>query len=145
MDGPYVDAIPELAENIISKESAAFVDIIHTNGAFEPCVVCTECKWEKELSELSKVAHSQVGNNPSTGTHGLLPRRRQCSAWLHLWSGRDAWRFVNLSEADSLSSAVILQVCAVTPGQNTTLYTPSENLYSSAPRPAPRWRTATMR
>jgi len=41
VDGPYVDAIPELAENIISKESAAFVDIIHTNGAFEPCVVCT--------------------------------------------------------------------------------------------------------
>ena len=39
-----MDAIPELAENIISKESAAFVDIIHTNGAFEPCVVCTECK-----------------------------------------------------------------------------------------------------
>ena len=52
VDGPYVDAIPELAENIISKESAAFVDIIHTNGAFEPCVVCTECKWG-ELLELA--------------------------------------------------------------------------------------------
>ena len=22
------------------------MDIIHTNGAFEPCVVCTTCKWE---------------------------------------------------------------------------------------------------
>merc|ERR1712025_1420926 len=41
VDGPYVDAIPELAENILSKESAAFVDVIHTNGGFEPCVVCT--------------------------------------------------------------------------------------------------------
>jgi len=41
VDGPYVDAIPELAENILSKESAAFVDVIHSNGGFEPCVVCT--------------------------------------------------------------------------------------------------------
>merc|ERR550517_1055742 len=41
VDGPYVDAIPELAENILSKESAAFVDVIHTNGGFEPWVVCT--------------------------------------------------------------------------------------------------------
>ena len=32
-------------ENILTKESAAFVDIIHTNGGFEPCVVCsTDCK-----------------------------------------------------------------------------------------------------
>ena len=44
VDGPYVDAIPELADNILTKESANFVDIIHTNGGFEPCVVCTECK-----------------------------------------------------------------------------------------------------
>ena len=35
-----MDAIPELVENIISNESAAFVDIIHTNGAFEPVKVC---------------------------------------------------------------------------------------------------------
>ena len=45
VDGPYLDAIPELAENILTKESAAFVDVIHTNGGFEPCVVCAaECK-----------------------------------------------------------------------------------------------------
>ena len=43
MDGPYVDEIPELAANILTKESAAFVDVIHTNGGFEPCVVCTTC------------------------------------------------------------------------------------------------------
>jgi len=41
VDGPYVDKIPELAENILRKEDAAFVDVIHTNGGFEPCVVCT--------------------------------------------------------------------------------------------------------
>ena len=41
VDGPYVDEIPELAANILTKESAAFVDVIHTNGGFEPCVVCT--------------------------------------------------------------------------------------------------------
>ena len=63
VDGPYVDSIPELAENILSKvklsehyfqnnlhiqpskESAAFVDVIHTNGGFEPCVVCTTCNF----------------------------------------------------------------------------------------------------
>ena len=44
VDGPYVDEIPELAANILTKESAAFVDVIHTNGGFEPCVVCTNCK-----------------------------------------------------------------------------------------------------
>ena len=44
VDGPYVDEIPELAANILTKESAAFVDVIHTNGGFEPCVVCTTCK-----------------------------------------------------------------------------------------------------
>ena len=40
VDGSNMDAIPELAENIISNESAAFVDIIHTNGAFEPVEDC---------------------------------------------------------------------------------------------------------
>ena len=43
VDGPYVDEIPELAANILTKESAAFVDVVHTNGGFEPCVVCTNC------------------------------------------------------------------------------------------------------
>merc|ERR1712227_281878 len=41
VDGPYLDAIPELADNILTKESADYVDVIHTNGGFEPCVVCT--------------------------------------------------------------------------------------------------------
>ena len=45
VDGPYLSAIPELAANILTKESAEFVDIIHSNGGFEPCVVCdTECR-----------------------------------------------------------------------------------------------------
>ena len=58
-DGP---AIPDLAENILSKvkfwdynvfhihliqESAAFVDVIHTNGASKPCVYCITCKFVK--------------------------------------------------------------------------------------------------
>ena len=40
VDGSFVDAIPELAENIINSESAAYVDIIHTNRAFEPLEDC---------------------------------------------------------------------------------------------------------
>ena len=43
VDGSFVDAIPELAENIISSESAAYVDIIHTNRAFE--LLETACHW----------------------------------------------------------------------------------------------------
>ena len=39
VDGHYVDAIPELVENII-RNGATFVDIIHTNGAFEPVKDC---------------------------------------------------------------------------------------------------------
>ena len=34
-----MDAIPELVENII-RNGATFVDIIHTNGAFEPVKDC---------------------------------------------------------------------------------------------------------
>merc|ERR1712066_517575 len=71
VDGPYVDAIPELAENIISKESAAFVDIIHTNGAFEPCVVCTECparssSWATWTSTLTGAAPSTAAPSART-------------------------------------------------------------------------------
>jgi len=35
-DGPILSAIPELAANIITPESAQFVDIVHTNGGLEP-------------------------------------------------------------------------------------------------------------
>ena len=40
VDGPFVDRIPELGANRLSEEDAAFVDVIHTNGGFEPCIVC---------------------------------------------------------------------------------------------------------
>ena len=40
VDGPFVDRIPELGVNRLSEEDAAFVDVIHTNGGFEPCIVC---------------------------------------------------------------------------------------------------------
>jgi len=39
VDGPLVDAIPELNANLLSPESAEFVDIIHTNGALQPAVI----------------------------------------------------------------------------------------------------------
>jgi len=44
VDGPYLEAIPELKRNILTKESARFVDVIHTHGGFKPCVVCTKIK-----------------------------------------------------------------------------------------------------
>ena len=38
VDGPFLSAIPELADNILTKESAVFVDIIHTNGNEEQII-----------------------------------------------------------------------------------------------------------
>ena len=38
-DGPILSAIPELAENILTPESAQFVDVIHTDGALKPGAV----------------------------------------------------------------------------------------------------------
>jgi len=94
VDGPYVDAIPELAENILTKESAAFVDVIHSNGGFEPCVVCptTEC----EGANLHHIANlcllsifcSQVWNHTSAWTHGLLSKRGFRPTRLHVWDRR---------------------------------------------------------
>ena len=40
IDPAPVDALPELATDILTPDSASFVDVIHTNGALEPCVVC---------------------------------------------------------------------------------------------------------
>jgi len=36
VDGPVMSAIPELNNNLLSKDSAAYVDIIHTNGGLTP-------------------------------------------------------------------------------------------------------------
>ena len=67
MHGPYVDEIPELAANILSRESAAFVDVIHTNGGFEPCVVCTNCKYFSNILPLFlALFRCQFGQEPSS-------------------------------------------------------------------------------
>lgn len=39
VDGPILPAIPELNQEILSASSAGFVDVIHTNGGFEPAAV----------------------------------------------------------------------------------------------------------
>jgi len=39
VDGPVLPAIPELAAELLDTQSAAFVDIIHTNGGWEPAAV----------------------------------------------------------------------------------------------------------
>merc|ERR1719188_1780611 len=68
VDGPYVDSIPELAENILSKESAAFVDVIHTNGGFEPCIVCVTLN--RRCGILNQLGHMDFypdGGSVQTG------------------------------------------------------------------------------
>jgi len=41
VDGPLVSAIPELAANVLNKDYASLVDVIHTNGAIKACIFCT--------------------------------------------------------------------------------------------------------
>merc|ERR1712025_712610 len=68
VDGPYVDAIPELAENILSKESAAFVDVIHTNGASKPCAYCATLKRRNGiLHQLGHMDFYPDGGSVQTG------------------------------------------------------------------------------
>jgi len=52
-DGKINNAIPELASNRLNVDSAAFVDIIHTNGGFRPCVVCQPIR----LGALHQMGH----------------------------------------------------------------------------------------
>ena len=44
MDGPLVSAIPELAENILNKDDASLVDVIHTNGGIKACIFCLKTR-----------------------------------------------------------------------------------------------------
>jgi len=93
VDGPYLDAIPELAENILTKESAAFVDVIHTNGGFEPCVVCTEFK-SGTILEIGHMDFYPSGGSVQPGCFfgidarpgGLCSHRRAIFYYIHsIW------------------------------------------------------------
>jgi len=91
VDGPYLDAIPELAENILTKESAGFVDIIHTNGGFEPCVVCDTEFRSGTILELGHLDFYPSGGSVQPGCvlgidarpFGLCSHRRAVYYYLH--------------------------------------------------------------
>jgi len=94
VDGPLLDAIPELAENILTKESAAFVDIIHTNGGFEPCVVCSTDFRSGTILELGHMDFYPSGGSVQPGCvfgidarpFGLCSHRRAVYYYLHsIW------------------------------------------------------------
>jgi len=53
VDGPVLPAIPELNKDLISPESAKFVDIIHTNGAVLPVAV----SLEPRMGALQQLGH----------------------------------------------------------------------------------------
>merc|ERR1719369_2242993 len=55
VDGPILPAIPELNAEILSPDSAAFVDIIHTNGGLEPVAV----SMEPRLGALQQLGHME--------------------------------------------------------------------------------------
>jgi len=95
VDGPYVDAIPELAENILTKESAAFVDVIHSNGGFEPCVVCPTTEFRSgTILQLGHMDFYPSGGSAQPGCMfgidarpgGLCSHRRAIYYFLHsIW------------------------------------------------------------
>jgi len=102
VDGPYVDAIPELADNILTKESANFVDIIHTNGGFEPCVVCTEFR-SGTILHIGHLDFYPSGGSVQPGCvfgidampGGVCSHRRAIYYYFH--SIREPWLFPSMS------------------------------------------------
>jgi len=94
VDGPWLEAIPELAENILTKESASFVDVIHTNGGFEPCVVCASEFRSGTILELGHMDFYPSGGSVQPGCvfgidarpMGLCSHRRAVYYYLHsIW------------------------------------------------------------
>jgi len=91
VDGPYLSAIPELAANILTKESAEFVDIIHSNGGFEPCVVCDTEFRAGTILELGHMDFYPSGGSVQPGCvfgidarpFGLCSHRRSYYYYLH--------------------------------------------------------------
>ena len=54
VDGPLLDALPELNENRLGKDSADFVDIIHSDGSLSPALV-----WvQPALGDLHQIGHA---------------------------------------------------------------------------------------
>ena len=74
MDGPVLPAIPELNEEILTPNSAAFVDIIHSNGGFEPAAVSPVVSGFDEFEMIyHHICVAQAWCNPAVRPHGLLP------------------------------------------------------------------------
>jgi len=55
VDGEWLSAIPELGDNMLNKDDATFVDVIHSNGGFDPCIVMclkTRCGTILQLGDF---------------------------------------------------------------------------------------------
>ena len=48
VNGLHTLADPDLAKNILSRDQAHFVDVIHTNSASEVCVDCFDRKLPQQ-------------------------------------------------------------------------------------------------
>merc|ERR1712127_181604 len=82
---------PELAENILTRESAAFVDVIHTNGALAPAVVWIE-PHSGLLQDIGHLDFYPSGGSAQPGCQflgpdalpgGLCSHRRASHYFLH--------------------------------------------------------------
>ena len=73
VDGPFVSRIPELGDNRLGEEDAAFVDVIHTNGGFEPCIVCPNREHSPVRAAPTLTVFSARWRHPAARAHGLLP------------------------------------------------------------------------
>jgi len=83
--GPILPAIPELHQNILSPSSAVFVDVIHTNGAFQPAAVSMEVEQSGVLNITTVYTTAKAGSTSTTWTPGLLPRWWLCPAGVPVW------------------------------------------------------------
>eukprot|EP00091_Calanus_sinicus_P019315 TRINITY_DN479_c0_g1_i4.p1 TRINITY_DN479_c0_g1~~TRINITY_DN479_c0_g1_i4.p1 ORF type:complete len:571 (+),score=145.01 TRINITY_DN479_c0_g1_i4:112-1824(+) len=64
----YLDALHDLKTNILTAESAKFVDVIHTNGGFTPSALSAVFHWERpRLGYLQQLGHMDF--YPDGGSH----------------------------------------------------------------------------
>ena len=78
MDGPLHIAIPELAANILNKDDASLVDVIHTNGGIKACIFCFKIR-AGALRQLGHMDFYPDGGSLQRGCNFGIDVRPHCS------------------------------------------------------------------
>lgn len=69
VNGPMARAIPELYQNRLRHTDGAFVDVIHTNAAYRPCLVCAGPRF----GDLHQLGHADFYVGKGHYVAGIQP------------------------------------------------------------------------